>query len=79
MPETCSDVHYNQDLNHNFWERASKAKKDSSAFFRYLLTTVPAVMGKSDSDGNEDHRESGSDLADETAYASRCQQLLTCY
>ncbi|KAF1361356.1 hypothetical protein EJ07DRAFT_175982 [Lizonia empirigonia] len=64
MPETYSDVHDYRDLNHDFSGRASETKHDSSPFFRYLLTTVPAVMGQSDSAGNE---ELESDLADEIA------------
>ena len=76
MPETYSDVRYNRDLNCDFSDRASEAKQDSSPFFRYLLTTVPAVMGKSDLAGN---KELESGLADEIAYTSRCRQLSTYY
>lgn len=76
MPETYSDVRYNRDLNCDFSDRASEAKQDSSPFFRYLLTTVPAVMGKSDLAGN---KELESGLADEIAYTSRCWQLSTYY
>lgn len=74
MPETYSDVYYTRCENHDFWERASETKHELSPFFRYLLTTVPAVVEQSGPAGNE---ESETDLADEIAYTSRCRQLST--
>ncbi|KAJ8117993.1 hypothetical protein OPT61_g923 [Boeremia exigua] len=73
VPETYWDVYYSRDLNHDFSGRASESKRESSPFFRYLLTTVPAAVGKSESAGNTDV------LANEVAYTSRCRQLSTYY
>lgn len=76
IPETYSDVCDARDLNRDLWRCAIGTERESSPFFRYLLLTVPAVMGRSDSAGNEEFK---SDLADEIAYTSRCRQLSTYY
>ena len=76
MPETHSDVLHSRQLNPEFNRRANAGRRESSPFFRHLLTTVPAVFGRSQSDDSEGL---GSDLADEIGYTSRCRQLSTYY
>lgn len=77
MPETYSDVFTARRLNPAFHNRAITTQKESSPFFRYLLTTVPAVFGRgSEPDYGEEFE---CDLADEIAYTSRCRQLSTYY
>ncbi|KAF2997911.1 hypothetical protein E8E13_004679 [Curvularia kusanoi] len=73
MPETDSDVYYSRQFNPEFQKR-SEAAQESSAFFRFLLTTVPAAIGQSESirSGNLE-----SELADEIAYTNRCRRLST--
>lgn len=73
MPETERDVFSSRQLNLEFQKRY-EAAHESSAFFRFLLTTVPAAIGQSEStrSGNL-----GSELADEIAYTNRCRQLST--
>ena len=73
MPETDADVSYGRRWNPEFAKRY-EAAHESSAFFRFLLTTVPAAIGQSDStrSGNLE-----SELADEIAYTDRCRRLST--
>lgn len=73
MPETDADVSYGRQFNPEF-EKRYEAAHESSAFFRFLLTTVPAAIGQSDStrSGNLE-----SELADEIAYTNRCRRLST--
>ncbi|KAF2711941.1 hypothetical protein K504DRAFT_465666 [Pleomassaria siparia CBS 279.74] len=83
MPETYQDVLTSRRENPEFNKRARTKTEVSSPFFRHLLTTVPAVFGKSGSDddalGHEDSEELQHDLADEIAYTHRCRQLSTYY
>ena len=76
MPETHSDVMQSRRLNPEFDRRANATRKESSPFFRDLLTTVPAVFGRSESN---ESGELEDDLADEIANTSRCRQLSTYY
>lgn len=73
IPETDSDVYYSRQFNPEFQKRC-EAAHESSAFFRFLLTTVPAAIGQSESirSGNLE-----SELADEIAYTNRCRRLST--
>jgi hypothetical protein len=76
MPETFKDVYYSRQEHPEFRRRAGMIKEESSAFFRQLLTTVPAVLGRSGSDGDEEQQ---CDQVDEIAYTRRCRQLSTYY
>ncbi len=77
VPETYMDVYYTRSGNPEFSmrTRAKKVKGESSPFFRRLLTTVPAVFGRS-GPGHDSERLQ-RDLADEMVYTSRCRQLST--
>ena len=77
MPETHSDVMQSRRLNPEFDTRVN-ATQESSSFFSKLLTTVPAVFGRSGSESKESG-ELEDDLADKIAYTSRCRQLSTYY
>jgi hypothetical protein len=76
MPETSSDVFYTRRENPEFDRRASANKHESSLFFPFFLTIVPAVFGRS---GSDDSEELQCDLADEIAYTYRCRKLSTYY
>lgn len=76
IPETHSDVFYARQENPEFNRRAAESKQESSPFFRFLLTTVPAVFGRSGSNNNEDLQP---DLANEIAHTYRCRRLSTYY
>jgi hypothetical protein len=76
MPETHEDVQYSRREHPDFRRRAETIKEESSAFFRQLLTTVPAVFGRSGLDGSEELRR---DQSDEIAYTQRCRKLSTYY
>ncbi|KAJ8114184.1 hypothetical protein OPT61_g3867 [Boeremia exigua] len=73
IPETDSDVSYYRRFNPEF-EKRYEAAHESSAFFRFLLATVPAASEQSEatSSGNLE-----SEQADEIAFTSRCRRLST--
>ncbi|KAF1951993.1 hypothetical protein CC80DRAFT_495629, partial [Byssothecium circinans] len=83
MPETHDDVYRSRQENPEFNTRAKTIKEESSPFFRRLLTTVPAVFGRSGLDDNALDHEFDSflqrDLTDEIAYTHRCRKLSTYY
>ncbi|KZM28008.1 hypothetical protein ST47_g824 [Ascochyta rabiei] len=74
IPETHSDVFYARQENPEFNRRANKSKQESSPFFRFLLTTVPAVLGRSGSNNSEAVQPN---LVNEITYTNRCRQLST--
>jgi hypothetical protein len=76
MPETYKDVYYSRQEHPEFRRRAGTIKEESSAFFRQLLTTVPAVFGRLGSDGDEEQQRN---QINEIAYTQRCRQLSTYY
>lgn len=69
MPETRDDVYKSRQFNPELKKRARAKKEESSPFFRHLLTTVPAVFGRSGPDDGAP--------TDEIAYTRRCRQLST--
>lgn len=71
MPETDEDVSYSRRFNPEFQKRY-EAAHESSGVFRFLLTTVPAAIGQSESTKS---RNLESELADEIAYTNRCRRL----
>lgn len=74
MPE--KDIYHIRHTNPEFDDRVMANPTElSSPFFRHLLTTVPAVFGRSGPE--EDSEMLQNNLADEIAYASRCRQLST--
>ena len=74
VPE--KNVYYLRGENPEFSIRVSANPDElSSPFFRYLLTTVPAVFGQPGPE--EDSEMLRSDIVDEIAYATRCRQLST--
>lgn len=85
LPDKCNDVYQIRQRHPDFNSRAQIKDHESGPFFRYLLTTVPAVLGKSQQgddssigqvDGNEQQSEAHNG-ADEVAYTHRCRQLST--
>lgn len=78
MPESCSDI----DFSRSRFKRLAKTEnKESSAFFRHLITTVPAVFGQAGMDDDTlDKKLNGNlpqDLMDEIADTHRCRKLST--
>lgn len=80
IPERHSDIHRFRNENPGFDDRPladDQEPREASDFFRHLLTTVPAVFGRSGSSGvSEDLRH---ELADELSFTRRCRQLSTYY
>lgn len=73
IPEGKDEIFHLRQLDSEFKKRIFTKKNDSSAFFRHLLTTVPAAFGASGPDSEQlQHAQ-----ADEIAYTRRCRQLST--
>lgn len=83
IPETWDAAHDAQGGHPEFYESVKAKENDTGPFFRRLLTTVPAVLGRSgpdDDDGatpQNDSKQLPYDRADEIAYTHRCRQLST--
>lgn len=81
IPEAKTDVFDSRQINPEFNKRARTKDHESGPFFRHLLTTVPAIVGRSGPDpdvlGQEDGEQLQRDQADEIAYTRRCRQLST--
>lgn len=78
IPETHDAVYYARQRHPRFSERAKAKEDESGPLFRQLLTTVPAVFGRSGADNDDDgSKQLPYDRMGEIAYTRRCRQLST--